>query len=166
MITEHFAWSEFDSRGTPVPEEFRQLTELLCRHVLEPLRVHLGRPIHITSGYRTPEHAQAIGAESELTSRILEGRIGCHLNGAAADLALLDRHTVEAESRAAAAWIFRNLTVKDWIDQCIWYDQVLGGHLHVAISRIPRKQFLHATIQGGRTAYIPWVPTGADPVIE
>ena len=33
----------------------------LCEHVLDPLRIAFKRPIHINSGFRTPEINKAIG---------------------------------------------------------------------------------------------------------
>lgn len=52
-ITAHFNREEFDCHdGTKVPQQYLpDLTEL-CNN-LEVLRKDLGKPIHITSGYRT-----------------------------------------------------------------------------------------------------------------
>ena len=61
-LTKHFQLSEFtrsataQRRGLPNEPSDEVITNLrlLCEHVLEPLREHLGSPIHITSGYRQP----------------------------------------------------------------------------------------------------------------
>ena len=34
---------------------------VLCREILEPLRIYLGKSIHINSGYRCPELNKAVG---------------------------------------------------------------------------------------------------------
>lgn len=46
--------------NTPSQEVINNLS-VLCNHVLEPLRELLGKPILITSGYRSPLLNQAIG---------------------------------------------------------------------------------------------------------
>ena len=35
---------------------------LLCQHILQPLRDYYGRPLRVTSGYRSPELCVAIGS--------------------------------------------------------------------------------------------------------
>jgi uncharacterized protein YcbK (DUF882 family) len=60
-ITEHFSWSEFACHdGTPVPNELRENTKLLCEN-LEVLRAEIGVPIRILSGYRTPAWNKGVG---------------------------------------------------------------------------------------------------------
>lgn len=46
--------------NTPSWEAIINLNEL-CEHVLDPLRIAFKRPIHINSGFRTPEINKAIG---------------------------------------------------------------------------------------------------------
>lgn len=56
QITEHFKISEFDCHdGTRVPETYYENLKELCEN-LEVLRLHIHRPINISSGYRTPAH--------------------------------------------------------------------------------------------------------------
>jgi zinc D-Ala-D-Ala carboxypeptidase len=50
--------------------------EALCRHVLEPLRVHIKQPVSINSGFRSPSVNGAVGGAS--TSQ--------HCRGEAADI--------------------------------------------------------------------------------
>lgn len=75
MITEHFAWKEFESRGNPVPNDLRPNVIHLC-HQLEVLRAHIGAPIHITSGWRSEHHNQSVSGAKRSQ----------HLTGRAADI--------------------------------------------------------------------------------
>ena len=50
----------------------------LCREVLQPLRDHEGKPIHINSGYRCPELNEAVHGVGDSQ----------HLRGEAADIHL------------------------------------------------------------------------------
>lgn len=53
-ITEHFTREEFDCKdGRKVPQSLRDSLKELCDN-LEILRKEVGRPIVITSGFRTP----------------------------------------------------------------------------------------------------------------
>ena len=55
----------------------------LCREVLQPLRDHEGKPIHINSGYRCPELNEAVHGVGDSQ----------HLRGEAADIHLPDVET-------------------------------------------------------------------------
>ena len=44
---------------------------LLCQNILQPLRDYYGRPLRVTSGYRSPELCEAIG--SKATSQHTKG---------------------------------------------------------------------------------------------
>lgn len=75
-LTEHFYLSEFQSKDLAAfPEEVKQNLLVLAEN-LEVLRTHLGQPIIITSGYRSPDHNEKIGGASE----------SMHLTGKAADI--------------------------------------------------------------------------------
>ena len=84
QLSEHFHLSEFvrsdtakamGLRNVPPPEATRKLA-MLCHRVLEPLRARLLAPIHISSGYRSPEVNAACGGSP--TSQ--------HMKGEAADI--------------------------------------------------------------------------------
>jgi uncharacterized protein YcbK (DUF882 family) len=69
QLSEHFHLSEFvrsdiarihDLSNVPPPEVTRKL-QLLCRMVLEPVRLHIMAPIHVSSGYRSPVVNQLAG---------------------------------------------------------------------------------------------------------
>jgi hypothetical protein len=64
-VTPHFTWAEFACKdGTPVPAEYRSRVVKLAWG-LEQLRTHLGGPVHILSGYRTPAYNTLIGGASQ-----------------------------------------------------------------------------------------------------
>lgn len=59
MLTEHFAESEFACRCCGMlPTTGISMALLLG---LERLRLRIGRPINISSGYRCPDHNRAVG---------------------------------------------------------------------------------------------------------
>jgi uncharacterized protein YcbK (DUF882 family) len=69
QLSEHFHLSEFvrsdiarihDLNNVPPPEVTRKL-QLMCRMVLEPVRLHINAPIHISSGYRSTVVNQLAG---------------------------------------------------------------------------------------------------------
>ena len=69
MLTSHFSLAEFTRSATASqhglpnqpPQEVIDRLRLLCQHVLEPLRQHLGCPITVTSGYRHPRVNALVG---------------------------------------------------------------------------------------------------------
>ena len=137
MTWRHFAMHELVRAGwgPPRPEHLRALDALVLE-VLDPLREHVGVPVRVTSGYRSPAHNRAIGGSK--TSQ--------HCVGEAADFKV---HGYTAEQ---VAGVIARLGLP--VDQCIWYDPARGGHVHV--SHRPagnRGQFLHAPDTGG---YTPW----------
>ena len=84
QLTSHFKLSEFSESRTarkhgivnvPGQEAVENLRKL-CENTLEPLRVALGVPVHVTSGFRTKELNDLL-AHSSTTSQ--------HMRGEAAD---------------------------------------------------------------------------------
>lgn len=63
QLSKHFKLEEFLSPNDPHKPTVQHAENLkdLCELVLEPLREALGRPIRITSGYRSPLHNKRIG---------------------------------------------------------------------------------------------------------
>ena len=69
LLSPHFTLAEFTRSATaqrhglenhPTPEVINNL-RLLCEHILEPLRQHLGCPVRVTSGYRAPNVNRLVG---------------------------------------------------------------------------------------------------------
>ena len=113
----------------------------LAKTVLQPVREHFGKPVMISSGYRSPELCEAIGSSSKSQ----------HAKGEAADFEI---HSVD--NKELAAWIAANCE----FDQLIleFYDGVdpNSGWIHCSVKRepeTPRKQVLRAKKIEGRTAY-------------
>jgi uncharacterized protein YcbK (DUF882 family) len=60
-LTANFGLSEFRCRdGSGVPEELLENVQLLADN-LQVLREHLGKPIRVISGYRSPKYNRKIG---------------------------------------------------------------------------------------------------------
>lgn len=122
--------------NAPPPEAARRLG-LLVERVLDPLRGELGRPVRITSGYRSPAVNAAIGGS----------RTSQHMTGEAADI---KAEGVSAPDLAAAI-VRLGLPV----DQVIWYAPERGGHVHVSHRADGRQrgEVLEAPAGGG---YVAW----------
>ena len=141
QLSEHFELAEFlvsetaARRGIsnePTPEVIENLRRL-CQSVLQPLRVHLKRPVVITSGYRSPALNRAIGGSP--TSH--------HMQGRAADL-IVPGMTPLAVCQAASQLKL----------PCVQIIHEFGrwAHLSVAISN-ERTQLLTAKLNQGKTVY-------------
>ena len=72
QISKHFSLAELTRsqlaqrkgiNNMPTPEYVQNL-ELLCEHVLEPLRTLYGKPIRISSGYRSTALNKAVGGSA------------------------------------------------------------------------------------------------------
>jgi zinc D-Ala-D-Ala carboxypeptidase len=97
----HFKLSEFVHDGEfPDFDEARALYDLV-ENVLLPLRDWFRKPIHINSGYRSPDHNKAIGGVPTSS----------HIKGEAADI---DAGSKD-ENKKLFGYIVKNLA----FDQCI-----------------------------------------------
>lgn len=143
QLSENFELAEFlvsetaARRGIanePTPEIIDNLRRL-CQLVLQPLRVHLKRPVVITSGYRSPVLNRAVGGSP--TSH--------HMQGRAADL-IVPGITPLAVCQAASQLKL----------PCVQIIHEFGrwAHLSVAISS-ERTQLLTAKLAQGKTVYEP-----------
>ena len=54
--------------NTPTPQVIANLKNL-CVNVLQPLRDYLGKPIRVTSGYRSPEVNKRVGGAVDSQGR-------------------------------------------------------------------------------------------------
>lgn len=108
----------------------------LARDVLQPLRDHLGRPVVVTSGYRSRATNSAVGGA--LNSD--------HIAGRAADI-IVPGMTVREVCRAV-----NDLALP--VDQCL---MEFGRWTHVSVpteGREPRREMLTVSIgPGGQTVY-------------
>ena len=109
----------------------------LAINCFEPIREHLGKPIRVNSGYRSPAVNKRIGGA--LTSQ--------HSLGEAIDLDLHDRDLFE--------WIIDNVT----FDQLIYEagNDTEAAWFHISYREgHNRKQVLRMIKKGGKSTYIPY----------
>ena len=145
-LSEHFTKEEFEHSNTAIQRSIPNVMDSgqtqkaidLCVNVLEPLRTHLGKPIKLNCGYRSPLVNKAVGGV----------KMSQHILGEAVD--------VDLHSREVFEWIINNLE----IDQAIFEfgtDENAGWfHLSYRKGR-NRKQALRAKKVNGKTVYIPFV---------
>ena len=116
--------------------------KLLAEKVFEPIRMHFGCPIHISSGYRSAELNKCIGGS--LTSQ--------HCSGEAIDIDM-DGSTSGVTNKMVFDYIKDNLV---W-DQMIWEfgDSKNPDWVHVSYESTgkQRKQLLKAVRVNGKTTY-------------
>ena len=124
--------------NTPSDTHIQNLIHL-AESVLQPVREHFGKPVMISSGYRSPALCEAIGSSTKSQ----------HARGEAADFEILG-----VDIKELATWISKNTT----FDQLIleFYDEgdPNSGWVHCsAVTEGPRKQVLRASKVEGRTKY-------------
>jgi zinc D-Ala-D-Ala carboxypeptidase len=139
---EEFTKSQTGARlgiaNTPSAAHLANL-KTLCAKVLEPVRAHYGKPVHINSGYRGPALNKAVGGAS--TSQ--------HCAGEAADIEIPG-----VANGALAKWIEANLEYDQLILECYSAGVPNSGWVHVSFKAgHNRKQELTATMVGGKMKY-------------
>ena len=90
-LTEHFTLEEFQASSTASKYGIENLAtefhaeniKILCEKVLEPLREYVGRPINITSGYRSAELNKKMKEEGYHVAANSQ-----HMQGQAADIVI------------------------------------------------------------------------------
>ena len=124
-MTPHFTLQEFTKSDTAIrlgidntPGTIaRQNLETLCGEVLEPVRKYFGKPVRVTSGYRSLALNDAVG--SKPTSD--------HVQGCAADIEITSVPNIEV-----ATWIRDNLDYHQVILEFFRYDDANAGWVHVS----------------------------------
>ena len=140
-ISANFKRVEFEKDG-PMPEEYVASYRSLCETILEPIRSHLGLPLRITSGYRSPE------------------------SNAAAHGVPASQHCATDQYCAADWWVptADMREVFDWVrlqSGLVWDQLILehdGGTLsiiHVSWSTTPRRMALEGAT-ANKTGYTNW----------
>tara|TARA_B100000927_G_scaffold190732_1_gene153768 strand:+ start:5306 stop:5767 length:462 start_codon:yes stop_codon:yes gene_type:complete len=111
----------------------------LAESVLQPVRDHFGKPVMISSGYRSPALCEAIGSSSKSQ----------HARGEAADFEI---HGVD--NKELATWISKNTEFDQLILEFYNEGDPNSGWVHCsAVMEEPRKQLLRASKVEGRTKY-------------
>ena len=124
--------------NTPSDTHIQNLIHL-AESVLQPVREHFGKPVMISSGYRSPALCEAIGSSTKSQ----------HARGEAADFEI---HGVD--NKELATWISKNTE----FDQLVleFYDEgdPNSGWVHCsAVREGSRAQVLKASKVEGRTKY-------------
>lgn len=129
-LSPHFSLDEFTRSATATSRRIDNrpnvaqvaALRLLCAKVLEPMRAHFGRPVRITSGFRSPALCLAVG--SKVTSQ--------HAKGEAADFEIPG---------------IDNLTVAKYVRDRLPFDQlILENH----VIGDPNSGWIHASYRDGR----------------
>ena len=129
----------------PTPEHLENFKNLAI-NIFEPIRKHFGKPIHISSGYRSKQLNTAIGGS--LTSQ--------HCSGEAIDIDM-DGSVNGITNKQVFDYIKQHLN----FDQLIWEFGTSTNpdwvHVSYKTNGKQRKQILKAVKQGGKTSYVPYV---------
>ena len=125
-------------KNEPSTEHIENLIHL-AETVLQPVREHFGKPVAISSGYRSPELCEAIGSSSKSQ----------HAKGEAADFEL---HGVD--NKELATWISKNTEFAQLILEFYVPGDPNSGWVHCsAVKAGPRKQVLKASKVEAKTKY-------------
>ena len=111
----------------------------LAETVLQPIRDHFGKPVVISSGYRSPELCEAIGSSSKSQ----------HARGEAADFEIMG-----VDNMQLAMWINKNTDFDQLILEFYEPGDPNSGWVHCsAVREGSRGQVLKARKVEGRTKY-------------
>jgi zinc D-Ala-D-Ala carboxypeptidase len=145
QLTPHFTFEEmltsqsairfrYLEQFTPTEDIVKSL-ERLCKNILEPLRVSLGKPVKVSSGYRCLRVNNKIGGAKHSQ----------HLHGEAADILVLSMSVEE---------LFIFIRESD-----LPYDQLIqefDSWVHLSFGARNRREALRAVKLGnGHTKYLP-----------
>jgi hypothetical protein len=153
QLSEHLALAEVTKSDTAkrkgisnMPTEAHLANfKLLAENIFEPIRVHFGVPIHLSSGYRSAELNKAVGGA--LSSQ--------HCSGEAIDIDM-DGRPGGVTNKMVFDFIKDNLN----FDQLIWEfgTDAAPDWVHVSYESTgkQRKQILKAVRKGSATSYVPY----------
>ena len=154
QLSEHLNLNEVTTSGTakrlgidntPTPEHLANL-KLVAEKIFEPIRKHFGKPIKVSSGYRSKALNAAVPGSS-LTSQ--------HCSGEALDLDQ-DGMTTGITNKMVFEYVKNNLN----FDQLIWEFGTDSNpdwvHVSWESTGKQRKQILKATRVNGVAKYTAW----------
>jgi hypothetical protein len=126
----------------PTPEHIENFKKLAV-NIFQPIREHFGKPIIISSGYRSAELNKAIGGS--LSSQHCSGEaIDIDMDGTDITNAQIFNYIKDNLNFDQMIWEFGTDTNPDWV------------HVSFAANRSQRKQILVAKKVNGKTTYIPY----------
>jgi len=129
-LSKNFSHTEIFGKDEWPTDTQLQTACRLATTILQPIRDFHGKPLLITSGYRTPEHNKKIGG-SPTSEHTWQGYAG------AVDF------SVPNHNDRLDVYEFCMENLKYSIGQLIWY--VETGHLHVSIANKKQSDFLICT---------------------
>lgn len=142
-LSPHFSLDEFLQSETAArmgkrlvpPVDVEANLRRLCETVLEPIRVKLGRPMVVSSGWRPTWLNIIIGGS----------KTSAHMEGRAADIKVVGMSPL-----TFSRWIQVNASTEGWpIDQVIQE----GQWTHIGIADKPRGEYLTAVFGNGGVTY-------------
>ena len=137
-----------DIDNTPTQEHIDNL-KYVAVNLLQPIRDHFGKPVTVSSGYRSVELCEAIGSSSRSQ----------HAKGEAADFEIPGM-----DNKELGLWIRDNIEYDQLILEFYKDGEPNSGWIHCSMIKDgePRKSTLQAIKIGGKTQYVAW--TYLDPV--
>ena len=153
QLSEHLSLAEVTRSETakrkgisnmPTPEHLENF-KLLAEKVFEPIRNHFGKPIHISSGYRSLALNKAVGGA--LSSQHCSGEaIDIDMDGSANGITnkMVFDYIKDNLNFDQLIWEFGNGSNPDWV------------HVSYESKGKQRKQILKATRNGKSTVYSPY----------
>ena len=141
QLSEHFQREEFEKDGV-MPEECVASYRSLCETILEPIRTHVGQPLRITSGYRTPASNIAVGGVS--SSQHCATILYC----------AADWWVPTADMREIFDWV-RLQSGLVWDQLILEHDGGTLDIIHTSWSTTPRRMALEGAVRN-QTGYKSW----------
>ena len=132
--------------NNPNAEQIEKL-KTLCEKILQPVRDHFGR-VKVTSGFRSVELCQAIGSS---------------VNSQHAKAEACDFEVIGVDNAELADWIHRELEWDQLILEFYTPGEPNSGWIHCSVTEgMPKKSFLHAFREEGKTKYKPIIGKATD----
>jgi len=139
-LTKSETAARHDMENNPGPAEIANLTELAGK-ILQPIRDHFQKGVHINSGFRHPDVNAKVGGS----------RTSDHCKGMAADLEIPGVANADL-----AQWVKDNLEFTQLILEFYTPGIPDSGWVHVSYDPGNlKKQVMTATKQNGKTVYLP-----------
>jgi len=128
--------------NTPTDEHIENLKHV-AETLLQPIRNHFGKPVTVSSGYRSVNLCEAIGSSSKSQ----------HAKGEAADFEIGG-----VDNQELGLWIRDNIEYDQLILEFYNDGDPNSGWIHCSMvkDREPRKSTLKAIKNNGQTQYVPW----------
>ena len=126
----------------PTPEHIENFKKL-AENIFQPIRKHFGKPIHISSGYRSAALNKAIGGAS--SSQHCKGEaIDIDMDGTSITNAQIFNYIKDNLNFDQLIWEFGTGSNPDWV------------HVSYNSTGKQRKQILKALKVNGKTSYAPY----------